>query len=210
MLWAKDGGLQALLAQPEVEIWRKWQKWILSLWLPILLPIHYEVYLHAKWYFPREAVLYSTCNFRTKSVKMSWRGRGAKMRYFWCTFDFWGRLRVWKFFWTETFSSKIRTAKVVFFVNFEADLLQNLGSCICENLTHCNRRYPRRLYDKWVSRVPNFLGVGSQICQKFSSLTPNNFKPEVDSDLVPTAFMTLCVALKYGVINFSQVAPQYA
>jgi len=39
----------------------------------------------------------------------------------------------------ETFSSKIRTAKVAFFVNFEADLLQNLESCTRENFTHGNR-----------------------------------------------------------------------
>ena len=37
-------------------------------------------------------------NFRPKSATYAWWGGGAKMRYFWCTFHFWGPIFKWKFF----------------------------------------------------------------------------------------------------------------
>ena len=36
-------------------------------------------------------------NILTKSETYAWRGGGAKMRYFWCTFHFWGPIFKWKF-----------------------------------------------------------------------------------------------------------------
>ena len=43
---------------------------------------------------------------------------------------------------------------------------------------------------------------------KNGNVNPRNSKPEVDIDVVPTAFETLRQALKYYVITFGQVAPQ--
>jgi len=37
-------------------------------------------------------------NFWTKSETYAWQRGGAKMRYFWCTFHFWGPFFKWTFF----------------------------------------------------------------------------------------------------------------
>ena len=58
------------------------------------------------------------------------------------------------------------------------------------------------------SQVLNFSATGGQTCEKNRNFNPRNSKPEVDIDVVPTAFETLCHSLKYNVINFGQVAPQ--
>jgi len=42
----KNSDQHAFSAKPEIEIWRKWQKWICTYRLPIRLPAHYRVYLN--------------------------------------------------------------------------------------------------------------------------------------------------------------------
>jgi len=64
----------------------------------------------------------------------------------------------------------------------------------------------RRSARNGFSHVPNFYAK----LRKNGEFNPRNSKPEVDIDVIPTAFMTLCFAVKYNVINFGQMAPQYA
>ena len=46
--------------------------------------------------------------------------------------------------------------------------------------------------------------------RKNRNFNPLNYRPEVDIDVIPTVFETICHALKHYVIILGQVAPQQA
>jgi len=54
----------------------------------------------------------------------------------------------------------------------------------------------------------HFSAAGGQICIIISKFNPHNSKPEVDIDFVLMTSNTLCLVIKYDVINFSQMVQQ--
>ena len=81
---AGNGHRRSLSAKPEVEIWRKPDKWTRSHRLPIRLPLHYGVYLDAMCHFSRESLPLRPCK----------QASDFEIRYFLCRFDFFG-FAVW-------------------------------------------------------------------------------------------------------------------
>jgi len=53
-----------------------------------------------------------------------------------------------------------------------------------------------RCAKNWFSQGRTFSAIGSQTCEKNRKFNRRNSKPEVDIDVVPTAFMTFWIALK--------------
>ena len=149
----KNGHRRPLAAKPEVEIWRKPQKWTRSYRLPIPLPIHYRVYLDAIWHFTRESLPLRPCKQASHfeifgdHVRKIVGGEGVSK----CViFDVESIFRVPIL--SENFSHytapvglgtfrRVKCPIRVFFI-FEADLLEIFSGDFCHIFTHCTGVYP--------------------------------------------------------------------
>jgi len=145
---AENGHRRSLPAKPEVEIWRKPDKWTRSHRLSIRLPIHYGVYLDAIWHFTCESLPLHPCkqaldfeNFRDQVRKIV-VGEGVSKCVIFDVDSIFGVPIVSENFFHYTAVVGLGTFRGVdgwisVFVIFKVDLLQIRAVDFCEIFTHC-------------------------------------------------------------------------